>query len=288
MKNISKIFAICASLMMVLATSCKVDKSVTITVDPDSKSVVIPSGYPLTIKYSVTSGTKSAEVKLSASSNISLTNIPTPDKMSGKAILTLISPSDDSYMEITASNGVNTTTHRVDLEMESVKPEGNPVVEVPANGGIATLNVLTNINLDVIIPESASSWLSYTPAAKTIESKGLDLEVKPNDDITRRAKVTVKSKTSELKADFTVVQKGILNNLFVTFGQREVIAPNLLGSNPSGTIYWGDDLQLKWQENAQHIYTDNKTQHIMELHTPQRDVEFTTLEGVVRISFIDL
>lgn len=288
MKNCYKIFAAFASVLMLLATSCKVDKSVSISITPDLNSIVIPSGYPVTITYNVTSGTQTATVTVTASENISVVKIPAADGMSGKLILSLISPSDDSYLEIKADNGSNVALRRVDLEMESVGPAGDTTVDVPAAGGPTALNVLTNVDCEVIIPQSAQSWISYEPATKTIEQVALMINVAPNEDITRRARVTVKSLATELKVDFTIVQKGILNNLFVTFGQREVLCPNLLGANPSGQIFWGDGYELKWQPNAAHIYSDNKTIHVMELHTPQRDVEFTSLEGVVKVSFTDL
>lgn len=288
MKNIFKILAVVLPVMLSLA-SCKKDTSVAISVDPDSKSVVIRAGKPLNFKYSVFSGTGSAEVKVTVSENIALTQIPGSDGMSGTLILVLKEEHENSYMEISANNGVNSDTYKIELEMETVAFDGPTKVTVPEKAGDFSLGIKTNVDYEVTIsPESATEWLSAVPVTKAVEHKDVMMHVTANEDVTRHAKVTVKSKTSSIYVEFDVAQQGILKNLLTTYGSREVISPNLLGNNPAGTIFWGDGLTLKWQKDAQHIYTDNKTIHVAELHTNVSNVEYSTLMGVRKISFTDL
>lgn len=286
MKNIFKILAVVLPILM-LASSCKKDTSISVSVDPDTKSAVIRTGKPLNFKYAVVSGTGTADVKMSASENIALTTIPAADGLSGTLILVLKEEHEDSYVEIVASNGVNTETYRITLEMEAVLADGAQTVSVTPSAQDFSLGIKTNVEYDVEIPADAKEWLSYTPATKALVHEDIVLHATSNEDVARKAIVTIKSRTSSLSVQFTIVQEGIMKNLITTYGSREVVAPNLLGAGAEGLIFWGDGLTLKWQQDAKHIYTDNKTVHVAELHTTSSNAEYSTLMGVKKISFTD-
>lgn len=289
MRNTVKIFFVLVCAAFICATSCKKDYSLEISVDPGTPSVVIREGTPLIFKYNVTSATGAADVKVEVSDNITLTHMPSSNGLSGSMILVLNEEGDNSFAQIIATNEGNTMTYRVELEMETVTLDGDSEVKVSANGGEFSLGLKSNVEYEVEISKDAQEWLTYVPDTKVIEHFDVVLRASANQEVTRHATVTVRSKTSDLHAVYTVSQAGVLNNIRITYGAAEVFGPTLLGSSDEANtfIYWGDGAKLKYSPAARHIYTDSASIHEAEVHTKASDVEFTSLVGVRKINFTD-
>lgn len=75
--------------------------------------------------------------------------------------------------------------------------------------------------------------------------------------------------------------------LKVTYATPTVTAANLTGPSPSGTIHWGDGDETPWQADAQHRYTDDLTEHLVEIHTTSTGAEISSLLGVTKIDVSD-
>jgi len=288
MKNKVKISVILLAAVSLLLSSCKkTDYSISITTDQTEESIVITAATPLIVKYTINSPTGVVSVKCETSDNISYTHLPYSDKMSGQLILTLVETGENSYAKIIADNGTNKATYTLGLEMETIKREGAEVIDVPAEGQFLSLNVLTNVDFHVIVSKEAADWIILTDS-KTIVSKEIKLYIDTNEDVNRSGVVTVTSNNSdEIKTTFTINQAGILNNLIATYTKTSIVAPDILGTNPSGTIYWGDGYKLAWSSGAKHSYTDTASRHDVEIHTKSNSCKFNSLLGVSKVNLVD-
>lgn len=71
-----------------------------------------------------------------------------------------------------------------------------------------------------------------------------------------------------------------VENYRFTCSGATVKATLLLGTTPSGTIYWGDGDSQDWTEDAVHNYTDGITEHTIEIQTPATGFELASMSGV--------
>lgn len=282
MNKINTLFAaLLSGLVLQMAASCNTDTSIVLQTNINSDSLVLTEGSPEMFTYTIVSGTGAATFTTNASSNVYVIVLPSSDKMSGTLVVSIDEYQEGSFFELTASNEKNSVTERFEVEMETILRDGDASIQVPAVGGNIELGIKINVDDTVTIPADAESWISYVET-KTIVSKKVVLKIAANEGVGRSASVKV-STPSGLYEKFTITQAGVLNNLIVTFGQNEVVAPTLLGSNPSGTILWGDGSQLPWQAGAQHIYNDSRTNHECQIQTKASSFRFDQMEGVVKL-----
>ena len=267
-----------------LAFSCaKPDYSISIKTNITEESILITAATPVIVEYVINSSTGVRTVEYAASDNIAVTHIPASDKKSGKLILTLKYSNEDSYVPLDAANEQQSASYRIKLEMETIRREGDETVTVGVNGGNFTVKVNTNVEFEVSIPESAQEWISVNPS-KTIATKDINLTATANDDVNRTAEITVYSKTArEVCTTFIINQAGVLNNLRYTNEKDTATAPDLLGNNPSGKIYWGDGFTLDWSSGAMHRYSGSAMKHNIEIHTKSTGFKFNSLLGVSKI-----
>lgn len=279
-----------AALVALAVISCKKhDYSVSITTDIQEESIVITKKTPVTIKYSVNYSEGVLNVTIKSSANI-VTKHFTDDGVSGIVTASLLESGNDSYVRIIADNGTNTAEYTLKLEMENIVSDGDTEINVIPDGGKVALKIKSNVDYELEIPEEYSSWITPDAAesTKTMLPYTVYVNVAKNEDVARTAKLIVKSTASkEIRSEFTIVQAGVLNNLRIGCGKASITAPNLLGPDPSGKIYWGDKFSVDWVKDASHTYTDGIKNHVMEIHTKATGFEFTKMTGVTKIDIRD-
>lgn len=279
-----------AALVALAVISCKKhDYSVSITTDIQEESIVITKKTPVTIKYSVNYSEGVLNVTIKSSANI-VTKHFTDDGVSGIVTASLLESGNDSYVRIVADNGTNTAEYTLKLEMENIVSDGDTEINVISDGGKVALKIKSNVDYELEIPEECASWITPDAAesTKTMLPYTVYVNVAKNEDVARTAKLIVKSTASkEIRSEFTIVQAGVLNNLRIGCGKASITAPNLLGPDPSGKIYWGDKFSVDWVKDASHTYTDGIKDHVMEIHTKATGFEFTKMAGVTKIDIRD-
>ena len=287
MKHIKHILF--AAFVALAVFSCKKpDYSVSITTDIQEESIVITKKTPVTIKYSVNYSEGVLNVKAESSANIVTKHFA--DGASGIVTASLLESGNDSYVKITADNGTNQAEYTLKLEMETIVSDGETEIEVTPAGGKVALKIKTNVEYELVIPEDYASWITADSpeSTKTIVPYSVYVNIAPNEDVTRTGKVSIVSKTAkEVKTEFSITQVGVLKNLKISVGKASITAPNLLGTNPTGKIYWGDKFSVDWMSGAEHDYTDGIKNHVMEIHTKATGFEFTKMTGVTKIDIRD-
>ena len=108
----------------------------------------------------------------------------------------------DGSIEIIGSNGKTETVNIYQAQKDELVLSKSEET-VPAKGGEVRVQLRSNVDYEVIIPEDVD-WVEQLQSDKADE---LVFNVKPNSETsTREAKITVKDRNSELSQIFTIIQ----------------------------------------------------------------------------------
>ena len=120
---------------------------------------------------------------------------------------------------------------------ETIIADENNTFNVPAEGGVVEIAYQTTVECEVVIPQSAQSWISLTPKTRTLISEEATLTIAENTTYSDREAVVkvVKVGDNTLFAEYTISQ--VQNNA--------IIAEN-------NTLNIGG-----WQQNATIEYQTN-------------------------------
>ena len=175
-----------------------------ITFDVDS--IIVAPNYTYEIGYSVTSSTNSATVEVTSSADIKAKVVR--NGLNGKISITTGDTIDEySKVIVFVSNGENVIMRSLTFEQAVVQINNSDTKTIPVEGGKVFLSFLTNVECQVVIPSSASSWLSVVPATRTLEQRTITLQATANEGLTRYAVVTVRSVEGNLAVEYTIKQK---------------------------------------------------------------------------------
>lgn len=144
-----------------------------------------------------------------------------------------------------------------------------------------TVDVNTNVELDILVPEAAAGWLSVTLSE---DGKQLLIDVAENPAAgSRYAVVTLQGKEDPISATLTVTQRGEDQMLSFIHNLRTVTAPAITGPEVSGTVDWGDKATEAYAENQTHKYAKNGTYTVVMTVAGGTAVEFASLSGILLI-----
>lgn len=176
-----------------------------ITFDVDCNIVVAPN-YTFEIGYSVTSSTNSATVEVTSSADIKAKVVT--NGLNGKISITTGNTIDEySKVIVFVSNGENVIMRSITFELATVKINNSDTKTIPVEGGTVELSFLTNVECEVVIPSSASSWLTVVPTTRALEERTITLQATANEGTNRSAVVTVKSVEGNLAVQYTINQE---------------------------------------------------------------------------------
>lgn len=163
-----------------------------------------------------------------------------------------------------------------------VSPEN---VSFEKDGGTATLSIESNAGYSVVIPTDAD-WLTGEAGG---EGEYVLTAVENKTGSTRAATVRVVSEDDEdVYVDVLAVQHGPTQTLTFNYtspGNAYFYLPDIIGSNVSGKIYWGDDKTNNYPSVLRHNYSKAGTYTVSVVFTGGVGVKFN---GVTGIDEIDL
>ena len=114
---------------------------------------------------------------------------------------------------------------------------------------------------------------------------GMTLHLAENPGVRRSAVVSVKSKISELKLDYTITQAGAMGELKFVYNGASFAGsfPSVTGTTSGATINWGDALSNAWGTFT-HNYTDGASSHTISVAmAAMTEVSFTSLANISAI-----
>ena len=178
----------------------------------ESDLVVMSPNSTRTISFTVTSTIKPVVVEVVSSADIKAKVIlDDADGLAGKIQLTTGSVIDEySKVVVFVSNGEKVIMRSIRFEEAGLKVEENSVKTISAEGGEVTLEFLTNVECEVVIPEEAKSWISVVPDTRAMEKRSVTLKAEPNAGYYRYTLITVRSSDGRLELEYKIEQNGAL------------------------------------------------------------------------------
>ena len=197
--------------------------TVTITVGGLSKSTTIKKSANLgliasTERFDLTNDATTIEVEVEANVELEVTLSDEWIKQNTTRGLTAsklyfdISKNEtydsrNGSITIKQKNGELTATIKVFQSQENAIILSNKTQEVSSESQTLEVELKTNIDFEVLIPEDATSWVSYsgTRALRT-ETLVLDIAANETSDAERTANIIIKDKASNLQETLTIIQ----------------------------------------------------------------------------------
>ena len=178
----------------------------------ESDLVVMSPNSTREIGYTVTSATETVKVEATSSADIKAKAVTdNASGLTGKIHITTGDAIDEySKVIVFVSNGDKVIMRSITFEEAGLVVEENATKQATAEGGEMTLEFLSNVECEVLIPEDAQSWISVVPTTRAMEKQTITLKLEPNEGYYRSATVTVQSSDGTLKLEYQVEQEGEL------------------------------------------------------------------------------
>ena len=181
----------------------------TITLSED-KQVLVKPNTTITIVYTIAGNTKDLYVEVITSGNVKA-KIENNEATTG-TITIKIGENIDEYDKLIlfATNGIVTVfkslTFKED-EYVQIIDEEEPSYVANEEGGAMNLNIETNTDYSVNIPDEAKDWISVVQSRAAIQAT-IKLNISANSSYTRSANIVIKSVNGKILLVIQIIQKG--------------------------------------------------------------------------------
>ena len=162
------------------------------------------------INYTVESIHEKVTVEVTSSADIKAKVVA--DDATGKSgkIVIKSGAALDEYSKVIVfvSNGEKVVMKRISFEQAGLEISDGATQSIDAVGGNATINFMTNIDWEVVIPSDAKSWISVAPKTRAMVEHNVTLAIAPNTMLgARSAIVKIISADGGLSIEYTITQK---------------------------------------------------------------------------------
>ena len=188
-----------------------IPKGVALGIAFDEEDLIVMSpNSTRSIGYTVTSAITPVTVEVTSSADIKAKVTDNEDGgLAGKIQVTTGSTIDEySKVIVFVSNGDRVIMRSITFEEAGLEVEDNAVKNAAAEGGEMTLEFLSNVRCEVVIPEEAQDWISIAPTTRAMVKQSITLLLEPNTGYYRSATVTVQSPDGNLKLEYKIEQDG--------------------------------------------------------------------------------
>ena len=202
------------------------DDSVVFTL-PDGRVITIPKQAALSlqleekdlvainpnssrdIRYTISGASGTVTIEVITSADIRAKAVPDSDSPLTGVIRIETGPAIDEYSKavILVSDGSRVIMRALTFEEPGLQVADNSIKTVGADGGEVTLEYLSNLSVEVIIPDAAVSWISVSPQTRAMTPGTVTLLVSRNAGAQRTATVTLRSTYGDLSIDYTIEQE---------------------------------------------------------------------------------
>lgn len=210
----------------------------------ESDLVVMSPNYTREITYTVTSATETVKVEVTSSADIKAKVVADDaNGMTGKIHITTGDAIDEySKVIVFVSNGDKVIMRSITFEEAGLVVEENATKQATAEGGEMTLEFLSNVECEVVIPEDAQSWMSVVPTTRAMEKHTITLKLEPNEGAARSAEVIVESVDGKLSLTYTISQEPNLDCQLALEREALIAIYNALdGDNWTNNENWCSD-----------------------------------------------
>lgn len=182
-----------------------------LSVEFDEEDLVVMSpNSTREIHYSVKSLIPDVVVETVSSADIKAKVVPTSAAQGTIEVKTGVVIDEYSKVVVFVSNGEKVIMRRFTFEETGLQVGDNATKEAAAEGGELVLEFMSNAKCDVVIPESAQSWISVVPDTRAMEKRSIALKLEPNTGYDRSATVTIQTIDGSVKLEYLIEQEGEL------------------------------------------------------------------------------
>lgn len=191
-------------------TTITIPKKVELSISLNVEDLVVYPNHTHNISFTITSATKSANVEVTSSADIKAKVVLDDENgLTGKIQIKTGSRTDEySKVIVFVSNGEKVIMRSITFENAELKVEENVTKDVPAEGGLVTIEFLSNIPYEVVIPEQAKSWISIAPTTRALERQTHTLKIEANEGYYREATISVMSSDYPYSLEYNIEQDG--------------------------------------------------------------------------------
>lgn len=99
-----------------------------------------------------------------------------------------------------------TVMRKLSFENSIITVTENTASGISYAGGIYNIDLMTNADIEILIPSEASSWISLPSTTKSIEHIQRSVVVAPNEGLSRSVTITIKDRFNPVSKDITIFQ----------------------------------------------------------------------------------
>ena len=171
--------------------------------------VVMTANSSKDIRYTITGTSESVEIEVITSADIQAKAVPDAASPLTGVISIHTGPAIDEYTKavILVADGTRVIMRTLAFEEAGLQVVDNTKKSIGAEGGEVTLEYLSNVDIEVVIPEAVSSWISEAPQTRALTPGTVTLLVSRNDGALRTGTVTLRSTYGDLTIDYTIEQE---------------------------------------------------------------------------------
>ncbi len=203
-------------------TIAKTAAGLGLSVDADLLAII--PGATVQLPYTLTGADATTRVLVEASGYTAVVKdgyveITAPETLpaDGYVIIKAIKNSDASYKALYISFEEGVLSFVADAE------------EVQNIGGEVNIDITTNLDYEVIIPEAVQTWIHIKPESKAVATERVTLTVDANTGVRRSATITIKPALGESHT-IAILQYGEEEAVFIDIDLATVASFNLAGS----------------------------------------------------------
>lgn len=254
-------------------------------------SLVVATNSVESISYSIKSIIDDVVIEVISSGDVKAKVVPETSLIGDVEIIVGNIIDEYSKVIVLVSNGEKVIMRSISFEEQSMVVEENPAKHVKSSGGEVTLEFLSNVECDVVIPSEAESWISVVPETRAMERHEIRLNIAENDGYNRSANVVVtpKNNSGSLKLEYTIKQTGDLGGDPETIPNNEIwyVAKNYIGVDMKLPLY----KDLMFDANiVSHTYEDGLyvirfDKDITKIHCGSGSLFFAPPSGILLKKF---
>lgn len=170
-----------------------------------TEAIIVTPGSIRDISYTIEGASEDVQIETIAE-GVKATIVKN-DAFSGKITVSIGEELEDgSKVLVFVVDKGQTIMRKLTFENSIITVTENTAGRISYEGGEFTINLMTNADIEIIIPSEASSWISLPYTTKSVEHVQRSIIVAPNKGASRSATLTVKDKFNPVSKDVTILQ----------------------------------------------------------------------------------
>lgn len=180
-------------------------KALSLTLDVTADVTVMP-GVARDIPYAIEGASENVQIETIAEGV--KTAIVKTDTFSGKITVTIGENLEDgAKVLVFVIDKGQTVMQRITFENSVITITESTAGEISYAGGGFTIDLMTNADIEILIPSEASSWISFPASTKAVTHVQKVVNIAANEGGSRSATITVKDKYNPVSKDVTILQQ---------------------------------------------------------------------------------